>query len=411
MPKILYIDTWDKGYRNFTRLNNEFLQKGFETIFIHTSSFAEKVSCKEKKIHGLTTRDISYYNTIFIKKIIEVERPDVIMILNLSFVFDRAIVNNAKNKNIKVVFLAHGKLTNPNVVELARDKLNKEIWFKISRIFKKKNFYILLNYIDSQVKKNKLLIFFKILIAILRSPSNYLVFPEFNQELDADLIFVYTKEDKELYENKFFFPSEKIKVVGNPEISFFYNSPLESREIFLNKLSISSREKYILYLDDGLAENNVWSVSNWYSHLEEIDSIINKEGFRLIVKMHPRVKKDNHKNFFNEKNIICLEEVDFKNLIFHSSAVLSHYSSTIIYALLFCKPVLSPRWGYSTNLIKNYPENIVKYCASQDEFIEALHGYIPDSSVVDDYLNDIGVDIGINSTKEIVNGIAKKIQK
>ncbi|HHX69828.1 MAG TPA: hypothetical protein GX708_17505 [Gallicola sp.] len=69
-------------------------------------------------------RDISYYKTKLIRKVIEKEKPSIILIINLSFVFDRAIVKIAKKNNIKIVYLAHGSLTNPESFEYASHKLD-----------------------------------------------------------------------------------------------------------------------------------------------------------------------------------------------------------------------------------------------------------------------------------------------
>ena len=135
--KILFIDPIDKGYRNFTRLNDNFVSKGFSTLLVHTSSFYYPISEKEKKIDSLLIRDISFYDTIYIKKVIEEEKPDIILMINLSFVFDRAIVNIAKKSNIKLVYLAHGTLINPNTYETASNKLDKLIKNNPKRIFRK----------------------------------------------------------------------------------------------------------------------------------------------------------------------------------------------------------------------------------------------------------------------------------
>lgn len=40
MKKILFIDPIDKGYRNFLRLNNQFVKKNYETLLVHTTSYS-----------------------------------------------------------------------------------------------------------------------------------------------------------------------------------------------------------------------------------------------------------------------------------------------------------------------------------------------------------------------------------
>ena len=110
MKKILYFDNWDKGYRNFLRLDSKFKAKGFQTLLLHTTSLTEKVDNPEKQIEDLTLRDISFYKTKRIKNIILEEVPSAIVLLNLSFILDRVIVQICQDLGISVFYLAHGRL-------------------------------------------------------------------------------------------------------------------------------------------------------------------------------------------------------------------------------------------------------------------------------------------------------------
>lgn len=406
MKKILFIDSWRKGYRNFTRLNDEFVRNGYETILVHTGSFIENENIKEEIIEGLLVRDISFYNTVFIKKVIEIENPDVILMLNLSFIFDRALINISKFKNIKIVYLAHGKLIEKEEVEINEKNLNKNIWTKLSRIFRKKNFLVLINYISSQIGFRKIYIPIKTFISLLLNPSNFLVSPRYNNELDADLIMLYTEGDRQLLVEKFNFPPQKIVVVGNPEIPVFINKKLIPRDKFLNSLSLKPEHEYVLYLDDGLVVGKIWTVSEFYNHLNDIVQIMGNQ--KLVIKLHPRENLTNHLSFFNEKGIIALVDIDFKNLIYNAKSIISHYSSTIIYGLIFNKVVYIPKWGKSLDLTNNYPGDIVNYCYSTQELKEKLcDNNVIEKVAVETFFKANGINIEINSIKLVVSEISK----
>lgn len=409
MSKVLFMDTWDKGYRNFTRLNKEFNNQGFETLFIHTGSFLSKPKYTEKVIEGLVMRDIKYYNTLKIKKAIQIEKPDVIIILNLSFVFDRLIINIAKSMNVKTVFLAHGKLTEPLNVKRAERNLNTAIWNNLSRIFRKKNLYFLLNYIDSLAKTNRVIAVIKTIVQIFKSPANFLIYPKFNEDLNADLLLLYTQKDKELYTSEFHFPSDKIRVVGNPEISSFINNPIIDKKQYLEIIKSSHVHNYALYLDDGLVASKIWANTEWYNFILEINNTFREKNYSLIIKLHPRTNYKEHKVFFDNNNIIALTDVDFNNLIYHSSLVVSHYSTTIIYALIYNKPVFSPRWGISKNFQIKYPSDIICYCNTKDEFSSNLKSFIPAVDKIRKYLKLEGVNINIDSVKLIVNEVSRQV--
>lgn len=409
MKKILFIDPIDKGYRNFLRLNNQFVKKNYETLLVHTTSFHHKIKEKETTIETLRIRDISYYKTNLIRKVIEKENPSIILIINLSFVFDRAIVNIAKKNNIKIVYLAHGSLTNPALYETARAKLDKQIKENISRIFSRKNFWGLINYLDSQKYGKKCTSFFQLISGIIRHASEYLTLPKFDKELDADLLLVYENKDKELLSVKMGFPHEKIIVVGNPEISLFIHSPLLEKEKFLSKIGVYT-QRYAVYLDDGLVANKIWSKEEWYNHLLSIINILKDNGITLVIKLHPRTEISEHTSFFNNytNNIVAVEDSDFKNLLYHCDFVISMYSSTIIYALLLHKKVFIPKWDNSCiELTNKYPDNIVTYCFSMNEFknlIASDHNDV-DTTNVDHYLKNNGIKTDINSICYIVDVI------
>lgn len=409
--KLIYIDPVDKGYRNFLRINDEFLKLGIETLLLHTTSFFETIVEKEYEIGKLKLRDISYYNTKFIKNAIEIEKPSIIVMINLSFIFDRAIVNIAKKNNIKIVYLAHGTLINPDTYLSNSNNLNTSVKSNPLRIISYKNYLSLINYLDSQYKQNKVWAFFKLLKGIWKSPAQYLTFAKFEEELDVDLILVYVKDDaKHLIENMNF-PKEKIKVVGNPEISEFMRNADLDRNVFLSEIGLDFKGKYILYLDDGLVDGEkIWTKRQWYRHLSKIANFLVKNNFTLVLKLHPRIIFSEHKEFFaNQKNIFVVEDCDFKNLIAHSEFIISHYSSTILYGFLFQKNIVSPRWGDSANFDMKYDESLVYYCASFDDFRRLIEDGFPGDKkpAIDRFLYKNGIDLNIDSIQLVANEIIK----
>lgn len=407
IQKILFIDPIDKGYRNFLRLNAKFKERGYDTLLVHASSFHQPIKDVEYQIEGLLLRDISYYKTKLFRKVIEREKPSIILIVNLSFVLDRAIINVAKEKNIKIVYLAHGSLTRPSEFDKARENLDKKIKGNARRIFTKKNFYGLLNYIDSQKQKEKYSAFIKLIKGILAHPAQYLTLAKYDKELDVDLMLVYENKDKRLLTEKMNFPENKIKVVGNPEISEFINLPIQDKDKFMSNIGIQTNS-YAVYLDDGLVANKIWSRDEWYNHINSIRNVLQEKQMQLVLKLHPRVNLNEHQIFFleNKSSIIPLVDVDFKNLLYHSKLVISHYSSTVVYALLFYKKVIIPKWTQNSKaLTKKYPDNIVYYCQNIKGFEHEINNRINEENVenINKYLKEMGINTSLNSIDLIVD--------
>lgn len=403
MPKVLYIDIWDKGLKNFTRIDPSIKKLGAETLLVHIGSFKEKTNYKQKNIDGLTIRDIKFYKTYFLETVIKKEKPDVIIILNLSFLIDRAIINIARKYNIKVVYLAHGKLLEKGLSEEMKIKKNEKIKKNKSKILRAKNALYLLNYLSSVGWSKAPRVLFNILKGIHKDPADFLYFAKFNKELNADKILVYSEEDKDFLIFKGF-PQNKIKVIGNPEICVFMKSNSEDKKLFIKNLGITPPFLYAVYLDDGLLQANFISKEDWYRHLIEINNLLNSRNISLVIKLHPRTDIQKDIDFFNKQNIIALKDADFKNLLIHSEFAISMFSSTIVYALLLYKKVLIPSWGVMKDLIiKNYPENLVKYCLSKEDFLKNINYSLrpEDKLNIDKYLGNTN----INSIELISNEI------
>lgn len=409
--KILYIDPIDKGYRNFLRLNEDFVSKGFETLLLHTTSLFEDDFKREEKIGNMILRDISYYQTKCLRKVIEQEKPKIIVMINLSFTFDRTIVNIAKKNSIKICYLAHGTLVNPNTYLSNVKELDKNIKKNPARIFSKKNYTLLMNYLDSQYKRSKFLAFYRLIRGIVKSPSQFLTFAKYEDELDVDLLLVYINDDRKHLIENMNYPAEKIKVVGNPEISQFMKQKLLTKSDFQRSIGLNENDDYVVYLDDGFVDGEtIWTEKQWFNHLDYISDALEAQNKKLVLKLHPRIKQENYKDFFNaKKNILPIEDTSFNNLLYHSDFSISHYSSTIIYAFLFEKNVISPRWDDSSNFDKKYSSDVVYYCSKKDEFEKIIkNGFKVDKThEIKKYLSENGINTQTDSVKLIVNEILK----
>lgn len=403
MKKIVYLDIWEKGYRNFTRIDDDFVKEGFSTLLVHTGSFYKKETPKEQRLGSLLVRDIRFYNTNLIKNVIKRERPDVIIMLNLSFIFDRAIVNICKSMGIKLVYLSHGKLISPEFVHEEAEKLNTTIWKNSGRVFCKKNLLVLTNYLSSLKGFHILTNPLRLILGIMRKPSSFLTFPKYTEELEANLMLVYSDQDKELLATNFGFPEKRIKVVGNPEITSFMRAPSLSKGSFLQQIGLNETCNYAVYLDDGLVCDKMVTAEQWQENLSEIVQITDSLGLKLIIKLHPRTNREDYLSFFESRKIVSINDCDFKNLLEHAEFVISHLSTTIIYALLFNKNVFIPYWGIFADLCKNYPEEIVNYCTSTSElYNKALVNQNEKTVQIKKYLLDNGIDLKENSIKKII---------
>ncbi|MFP4844588.1 hypothetical protein [Winogradskyella sp. PE311] len=401
MKKIIYFDNWDKGYRNFLRLDQGFKSKDYETLLIHTASLTNPEVKKEYLINGLKLRDISFYKTIRIKKVIKKEGPSAIIMLNLSFILDRVIVQICKDLDINVYYLAHGKLVSIDSVKEVKENLDQK--GLISKI-NKKNIFSTFNYILGLKNPLQLFVFIK---KLLTNPTEFIVLPKYSEELNVNKCFVYYQSDFDLMTKEFGFPRDKIDVVGNPELDVFYNSEIKSKKVFcINELGVDDID-YVAYLDDGLSSIHNWDDNKWLDFLKDINNILLRNDLKLIIKTHPRRDIKSHLDFFESNNITVIKDLDFKNFLHHSKFVISHFSSVIIYALLLNKKVKSPRWGVSNGLVEQYPNSVVDYYDNSKVFEDSIFNCEVDTFAIKHYIESTIGKVDGKSVERIVNGIIK----
>lgn len=407
MKKILYYDTWEKGYRNFLRLDPFFKNEGFETMLLHTSSLLEDNVEIEKEVEGLYFRDISYYRTRRLKKIIKKENPEAIIMLNLSFIIDRAIVSICKDLGIKVYYLSHGMLIPTNSRNVLKNNLKNSFKKNLLSKFNRKNRYCLFNYLIELKSVSKIISFF---FKALKNHTNYTLFPEYSSELDVDKSFVFYHSDYDIMVNDYGFPEDKVEVIGNPELDFFYHSKIKNKSDFLRKELSIKEDSYIAYFDDGLSNVHNWNTNKWLFFLKDLNDSIKKKKCILIIKLHPRRDITGCISFFKENNIKYLSDVDFKNFIHHSEFTISHFSSVIVYALLLNKKVKSPRWGSSKGLEEKFPKELVEYIYDKENFEERFFYKDVNEILTKKYLLESIGEVDGKSTEKVVNKILSDVR-
>jgi len=403
MKKILYYDNWDIGYRNFLRLDPIFKEKGFETLLLHTTSFIHEIDEIETSIEGMALRDISYYKTNKIRNIILKENPTAIVMLNLSFMIDRAIVQICKDLNIKIFHLSHGMLIPSESIQIVKNHIKKSGGNKLLSKLNKKNKYALYNYLVEVNSISKAFNFFKTAIV---DHTKFTQFPKYSTELEVNKSFVFYPSDLKVMVDDFGFPREKIEVVGNPELDTFYNSEIQPKDKFCNEELNLSNHNYIAYFDDGLSEEvDGWDSQKWLIFLKDLVAITTEKNYKLIIKLHPRRDIATCIEFFKKHQIQIIKDVDFKNFIYHSKFVVSHFSSVLVYALLLNKKIKSPRWDLSENLEEKYPKTIVEYFYDREKFITTFNDVEVNLGSVKAYLNEHVGKVDGKASLRIVDGI------
>ena len=105
--KIVYFDYWTGGIHNFKAIDFELKKLGHNTLLFHIGSFNESVESYEI-IENIDCFDISHFKTKLIFNALKEIKPDVVISLNTTYIFDRVLIQSCKVLNIRTIFMMHG---------------------------------------------------------------------------------------------------------------------------------------------------------------------------------------------------------------------------------------------------------------------------------------------------------------
>lgn len=357
--KIAYIDYWTEGIHNFVPFDSELRKRGHETILLHLGSFYS-FHLKEEVVKSIKCRDISFYSTKMIYKMLEREKPDIVITLNTTKILDRVITMSCRALKIKSIYLMHGirdlGTANDQLVALMEQSYNsllKKIK-KAGKYFK----IVIPNYLYTLAKYKPINIFnfrfLKVIYSYFKSPGKSFYFPEYRDELLNDLCLVYSANESKYYE-KLGYSSQNITVVGNPKNDTLYDMIINNRftaDMLPERVQalIKAGKKYAVYLEESFPEQN--NMGGYTAEIRdkfimECAERLQKENLKLVVKLHPTTEE---KSISTRHDNCLIEKNHLDALIYFSEFCICSLSTTINNSVLMNKPVLMPQGYSSTNL-------------------------------------------------------------
>lgn len=377
--KVAYFDYWTHGIHNFEPLDPVLRARGHETVLLHVGSF-DAPFATEEVVRGIPCRDISYYGTRFILKMLAKERPDVVITLNTTKPLDRVLVMSCRYLGIKCVYLTHGirdlGASNEHLVELMERGFNS-FREKIRRARKYRSIvipnyvYTLLHYRPARVFNFR---FLRVLYSYFANPGRSFYFPEYRDELLSDQCLVYSQNEAEYYE-RFGYDPRKITVVGNPQydrlIEMIHSDRFTVAMLPERVRALVERGRdYALYLEESLPEQ-----SNMGGHTAESRNAfitqcaerLLRDNLTLVVKLHPTT--DPRSIVVSHPNCV-VERQSLDALIWYSKFCFATISTTVNICVLMGKPVISPRWPLATLPTFFADQGIARVWSSPDEELD-----------------------------------------
>jgi len=154
------------------------------------------------------------------------------------------------------------------------------------------------------------------------------------------------------------YPAKSLEVFGNP--NFFDLEKIEEtlmKKSLFEKYQLDSKKPIVLLTTTGLQElrfdtgQHNYDSQTW-KYL--VKNFANKENYQIILKPHPAENTQLYENILKKNNCsnIKIIQGNLLELIYMSSMIVSIFSSTMLDALCFKKPVIKVNFGnaYSTPL-------------------------------------------------------------
>jgi len=221
-------------------------------------------------------------------------------------------------------------------------------------------------------------------------------------------VLVWNNIQKKQLKNIYDYPDHKVKIVGVPFLDDFCNFTKESRNVFFKKNKLDIKRKLITIF--GTTEEYIPHIKDIIKkiYLIILNQKLNHKA-QIILRQHPTTKKNyndlNKKKFFNikkpPKSFIALDFKDignyksdinfFINLIYHSDVIINFFSTTILDAVFFNKPIINPlieddtlmkkcsvssyfyNWSHMKDIVNKKGVSVVK---DYDQLLQELNRYM-----------------------------------
>lgn len=364
---VLFLDSWTKGIRMFLPISDYLRARRMRALLVHWGSWdAEPGRPKEEHIRGLLCRDISYYGTRMLYKVLKRENPDCIVTLTTNNLIDRAKILAARALQIPSVFLMHGILaTGASAVDaqvkVLRPTLRRKRFSKIPKHLR----YIAPNYFYSGWRENSRYLLtsepYRVMYNTFRFPEKWKMYPAPSQELQCDACLAWGDVYKEFIAETYGYDRQSIIVTGHPPLDkasrLLKNPPLpEEIERFKRENAIGLHARIVVYIEGAFANSRYrgWTQESLLEHLREVAGLCVAAKRHLVVKLHPNTLCASWLQEGLRDQATIVQGTDSEMLIWSAESVVGHSSTLINSAIALHRPVLIPRWGISRVIPSNF---------------------------------------------------------
>lgn len=346
MKKVIGFDNWTKGSRHFERLVPELEQLGYQLILIHVGSWGhDQETPKEQYINNLLVRDVSFYEGKSLSQIMLTENPDVVIFLSTRAFVLQSLNRYCKIFNIPTLHIYHGLVSVQDVETEVKININvfKRLYDLRNRLLK--NFKILIPvYVKSLIKTNASFSDWGWFIWEIYIKATGKVSGVAPPDTTTTAGCVYTNADVLDMVRTYRIPENEIHAVGNPDLVQF---GLRKNDMCNAIYSRETTKNEIFYISTGFSLNGIVFADDkeFVAHILTSSQALARQGYRLVVKLHPNYSTSDVPFCLNELGIDLCQNEDFIQRLKSCGAVMVEPSTAAIIPALMGLPVFLVQYG------------------------------------------------------------------
>lgn len=344
--KVIGFDNWTGGAHLFERLVTSLEVRELNLLLLHLGSWGNDPNRPvEEQLGKLPIRDISYYGKKNFLKIIDLEKPDVVIFFSVDTFAHRAFNRYCRYRGIPTLHLYHGVVRVQAVDgnKPYKIRLYSQAWFVFERL-KKAITKVWPTYVASLWVTGAVAFEWWRFITDIVNLTRGKYMPVSALDARTTRCGVYTRADCLHAEKKYGFKPEEVVAVGNPDLIMF---GLESESIGSALSSSRAKNDDIIYIDTGLIYTG-WVFSgadDFLNHLLFTKKELEQQGKKLVMKLHPQHYRSDFPAKLSDVGIEVIQNKDFVCRLQNCAAAIVEPSTAALIPGLVGVPVLLAQYG------------------------------------------------------------------
>jgi len=363
--KVLGFDNWTQGSRHFERLLPACDHFGLSLKLVHLGSWGNDPGrARNERIGRLEVSDISSYPGESLQAVLDLEKPDAVLLFSTATFAHRAFLRYCRKRSIPSIHVYHGLMS----VQVTEDHQGSQ----------KINWLAHANLVLSKLGKLVRRTFPCYIRALLETDAaigEWMRFgydvgkmalglplwqPNVARDATTTTCAVFTEIERRHAHRVYHVPFEDIHAVGNPDLMGFGLS--EDLFASYDPQSPEGPKSEIMYLDSGLVMlGQVFrNLEAFADHLRHTARTLGTQGYRLCVKAHPSVDQGRLTQLLDGSGIDLVSREEFLPRLRRCAACIAEVSSVTLIPALMGIPLLYANYGQLSQLrfgpiLSSYP--------------------------------------------------------